>query len=427
MRRAALRWALAVSILLGAASCGPNASQIGRDSKLLFIGLDGAEWSLIRKLVAEGRMPNVKALMDRGLYGDLLSLDPPQKSPAIWTSIATGKTPDVHGIHGFIEERNGRPLTQNARRVRALWNILSASGRKVGLVGWLMSWPAEEVNGYVVSDYLQYAASEGRRLSKRTFPESLYAEVAPLNRAWPRMPWSAVNEFLGQPVDSTLVGGTNPDTLAIARARPIRWMISADASFADMALKLGRERPAEFTAVYLRSTDLFGHLYWNFMHPEAWPKSLVDPDMVPYFAASVPKNYEWIDRQIGRLLTLADARTTVLICSDHGFKGGEGGIADHRPEGILIMAGPHIGRGELTGATVLDIAPTVLALFGLPKADDMPGKVLWSAFDSSIRASMFKKTLPTYETGAARPPGDALATPVDEELRERLRTLGYLK
>jgi hypothetical protein len=101
-------------------------------------------------------------------------------------------------------------------------------------------------------------------------------------------------------------------------------------------------------------------------------------------------------------------------------------VRDHRVEGILIMAGDRIARGEITGATVYDIAPTVLALYGLPKAQDMRGKVLWGAFDKSIRPDMFPETLATYETGKSGP-GGAVSSPVDKELMERLKALGYLK
>jgi len=131
---------------------------------------------------------------------------------------------------------------------------------------------------------------------------------------------------------------------------------------------------------------------------------------------------------VGKLLSLADGKTTIILCSDHGFAGGSGGgIRDHRVEGVLIMAGPHIARGEITGASVYDITPTLLALFGLPKADDMPGKVLWGAFDGTIKPEMFARSIPSYETGPGGEGKDAVSSPVDKELMERLRSLGYIK
>lgn len=415
--------ALLAALALAGLACGRSHRPPGADTRVLLLGLDAAEWNLLRPMIAAGEMPNIKRLIDRGVSGDLRSLEPLQKSPAIWTTIATGRSPQEHGIRSFVDTVRGRPLTQNIRRVKAVWNILSSTGRSVGLVGWLMSWPAEEVNGFVVSDYIQYEAARAGRLENRTWPPELYDEIESLNRDWRAMPWSEVSRFLSRPVDEN-----SPDSALVRKIRSIRWMITGDASFTDIALKLGREQKPDFLAVYLRSMDTMAHLFWNYLSPESYPPGLVEPELVPYFKDTMRREYRWMDEQVGKLLALADDRTTVILCSDHGFAGGGGGgIREHRLEGVLIMAGPHIARGEITGATVYDIAPTLLALYGLPKADDMQGKVLWGAFDGTIRPEMFPKTLATYETGPPGKEGDAVSSPVDDELMERLRSLGYIK
>ena len=418
--RVLLRVMLAALVVAGFACASQPRTPSG--GKVLLIGLDGAEWNLIRPMMAAGEMPNLKKLVERGISGDLKSLVPLQKSPAIWTTIATGKPPEEHGIRGFVDQLDGKPLTQNIRRVKALWNILSAADRKVGVVGWLMSWPAEPVNGFVVSDYIQYQAAQQGRLENRTFPPELYDGVAPLVHDWEAMPWDEVTPFLSQPYDPA-----TGDSTVTSRIAAIKWMVSGDRSFTDIAEKLGREQAWDFLAVYLRSMDTMGHLFWNYQNPEAHPPELVDPKLLPYVRDTMRRDYAWVDAQIGRLVALADAKTTIVVCSDHGFVGGGGGgVRDHRVEGILVMAGPRIGRGEITGATVFDVTPTLLALFGLPKADDMRGKVLWSAFDGTIRPDMFRESIPTYETGDG-PGGDAVSSPVDKELLERLRSLGYIK
>jgi predicted AlkP superfamily phosphohydrolase/phosphomutase len=406
---------------LSALACGGGGRNAAA-GRVLLIGLDGAEWNLIRPMMAAGEMPNLKALVDRGVSGDLKSLVPLQKSPAIWTTIATGKPPEEHGIRGFVDQVGGKPLTQNIRRVRALWNILGSTGRQVGVVGWLMSWPAETVNGYVVSDYIQYQAARSARFENRTYPPALYDSVSTLVRDWETVGWDEVSAFLSKPFDPA-----TGDTTLTNRLASIKWMVAADQSFADIAVKLGREKPWDFLAVYLRSMDTMGHLFWNYQNPEAHPPQLVDPAMTPYARGIMRNNYRWIDGQIGRLVALADDRTTIVVCSDHGFVGGGGGgVRDHRAEGILVMAGARVGRGEITGATVFDVTPTLLALFGLPKADDMRGKVLWNAFDGTIRPDQFRQTIPTYETGDGMD-GDGVASPVDKELMERLKSLGYIK
>ena len=127
-------------------------------NKLLLIGWDAADWKIIGPLIAKGQMPALKSLIDKGVYGNLSTMNPPY-SPMLWTSVATGKTPDKHGVLGFIEvlpEMEGvRPVTSNSRKVRALWNILHHNKLKSNLVGWWPSYPAEPIDGVVISNKFQ--------------------------------------------------------------------------------------------------------------------------------------------------------------------------------------------------------------------------------------------------------------------------------
>ena len=92
--------------------------------------------------------------------GRLATLDPPL-SPTLWTTIATGKRPYKHGIHGFTEpDPSGegiRPINITSRKVKAIWNILTQHGLKTNVVGWWPSHPAEPVNGIYISDFYHRA------------------------------------------------------------------------------------------------------------------------------------------------------------------------------------------------------------------------------------------------------------------------------
>jgi hypothetical protein len=133
----------------------------------------------------------------------------PTQSPALWTTIATGVGPERHGIHGFVVpkekearpaasqahlvegesggEESLRPVTSSMRTAPAFWNILSSLDLRAGVVGWLVTWPAEPVNGFIVSSYLPYiySWSTGRPLKgtivegipRQTFPEGLIEEI----------------------------------------------------------------------------------------------------------------------------------------------------------------------------------------------------------------------------------------------------------
>src|SRR5262245_66281212 len=97
--------------------------------------------------------------------------------------------------------------------------------------------------------------------------------------------------------------------------------------------------------------------------------------------------YRYQDRLLGEVLANLSPDTTVIVLSDHGFQSGGSRPRDdppyiegkpglwHRRYGILIMSGPTIKPGRLDTTALLDVAPTVLYLTGLPIPADMPGRV----------------------------------------------------
>src|SRR6266542_3226350 len=122
---------------------------------VILIGLAGA-----------GRMPNLARLVREGRSLVLKSFVP-ILSPVVWTTIATGMTPDLHGVLDFqeVDPQTGAsvPISGRSRRLPAVWNVASAEGLRVGVVGWWATHPAEEVNGFFVSDRASSILLEGSR------------------------------------------------------------------------------------------------------------------------------------------------------------------------------------------------------------------------------------------------------------------------
>ena len=134
------------------------------DPKVLLIGWDAADWKMITPLIEQGKMPNLKKLIESGTSGNLSTLQP-ILSPTLWTSIATGKRPYKHGIHGFSEPDpvTGaiRPVTNLSRKTKAIWNILNQQEKNTITVGWWPSNPAEELSrGVMVSNDYQRATGK---------------------------------------------------------------------------------------------------------------------------------------------------------------------------------------------------------------------------------------------------------------------------
>src|SRR5439155_1042792 len=136
------------------ATVGCRSVPAPTGDRVLLIGIDAATWDVIRPLAAAGRLPTLARLVAEGWSAPLRSMEP-TISPRIWTTIATGKLPEQHGIEGFLAPAaNGSqmPVTSNLRRAETLWTIASRAGRTVDVVGWYVTWPVEPVNGVMVAD-----------------------------------------------------------------------------------------------------------------------------------------------------------------------------------------------------------------------------------------------------------------------------------
>jgi predicted AlkP superfamily pyrophosphatase or phosphodiesterase len=113
----------------------PGSGQRHRPP-LIVIGIDGGEWKVIHRLWAAGKLPNLKRISEQGVATTLRTAY--NSSPVIWTTIATGATPEVHGITDFVvpTPRGDVPVSSAVRKVPALWNMLSRAGRRVAVLGW---------------------------------------------------------------------------------------------------------------------------------------------------------------------------------------------------------------------------------------------------------------------------------------------------
>jgi Flp pilus assembly protein TadD len=127
-----------------------------------------------------------------------------------------------------------------------------------------------------------------------------------------------------------------------------------------------------------------------------------------------------------------------MVVSDHGFKSGASRLKNrpeiwagnaakwHRLDGMVAFFGPGVKRGaRIEGASILDVTPTVLALMGLPRAADMPGKPIASAFDDSVVAGFSAETVASLDRARAGGGGVAESGAAEETLK-KLEALGYL-
>lgn len=409
-------------------------------SRVVLVGIDGLAWSVLQPLVDEGRVPNFERFLARGASGELHTMLPTY-SPILWATIATGRTAGEHGIEGFAAKSRAEPgevvpFTSNARKVRALWNILSDAGKRVATVGWWTTWPAEPVSGVMVSDRMLYNrfnlalgySGFGRDLPQQTWPEDLFEQLAPLATVEDGSEREALERFApARPagkLDRNLHDPWYELFLAYAR----------DAAYLRMLARVREREAYDFLAFYLNGVDIASHYFWKYRFPEQWAEP-VDPALVRAGGEVIDRYVIYLDEALGGLLAEADADTVVIVVSDHGFVVGErpdtpavSGIHyDRAPPGVIAMAGGATRPGdEITGASIFDVAPTVLHLLGEPVARDMAGRVLPAAVggDSNL-ASRPIESIPTYET-SPRERAAPVVTDYDDAIMGRLEALGYL-
>lgn len=357
--------------------------------KILVVGWDAADWDLIHPLLDGGRMPNLQRIVDGGVIGNIATLQP-CLSPLLWTSIATGKTADKHGITGFIEPlpdgQGVRLASSTSRKTKAVWNILSQNGLRSVIVNWYASHPAEPVIGACVSNRFLEAMPPHPAAPWPVMVEAVQppewsndlaslrmhpAELLPVDLA-PLVP--RIRE-----IDHTQDG--RPWKLARAIANCV--------SIHAVATRLIEREDWDFAAVYYDTIDTVGHDFMAYHPPQMDHVSERDFE---FYSGVISELYAFHDQLLGRLLALAGADTTVLLVSDHGFHSGKtrpiihddaAAASWHRPYGIFAASGPGILKDErVYGAGLLDITPTILMLFGLPVGLDMDGQALTRILES---------------------------------------------
>lgn len=425
---------VALACLLVLAACSPRPSR-----KVAIIGWDGASWAVIDPLLHEGRLPNLKRLLERGSRGVLVAT-PPFFSPTLWTTLATGFGPREHGVTGFElpgprGERNVLASTFHRRRA-PVWRIASEAGLHVGFVGWWTTWPAERVDGYIVSDHLAYNRwGEWSRLAQGggqhlTYPPDLVEELEP----------HAVRpESLAVETLTALAPFNDVERKEMMDAeRPIifhgpsvfRFGYSTDASNVGFASHLldSREQPDLLGMVFILG-DVAGHVFWHHYEPSDFGLSAGSPS---HLREAIPNVYRQLDAWTGEILERLDPETLVIVVSDHGMRAGErlpvprrNPAGDHDPEGILVVSGPGVPAGASFGkASMLDFAPTLLTLLGLPVAEEMPGQVI----EAVLPADLGERPAPVASYGEGRPEfAPETSSPGEQDYLERLRALGYIQ
>ena len=433
----------------GTALEGLRAAARETGERLVVIGFDGLDWGLLDPMIAAGRLPVFARLKRQGAWAELVS-HPPVLSPLLWTSIATGRDPETHGIVDFVvsDADTGRdlPITNRYRRVHAFWNILSLLRRRVNVVNWWATHPAESIHGVMVSErpfYQLFGIETASEDPANVFPPGLLDEVTSRLVSVEDVGYDEVRRFAEIPrevydraVDSAR-GARNPFD---HRLNHLRKILATTRGVFEVGHWLLEEHPADLLALYVEGTDTIGHRFAHFLPPRLpW----VGAQDFAAYRDTMPRFYQECDRQLGRLMDAAPGDVTWMVITDHGFFTGrarpkvppddfvEGAGRWHRMVGAFLATGPHVKPGKIPRADIYDLARTLLWLQGAPISRELLGRELvelmdpeWVKDHPPVYANSYAGLDQPWLRASEAPAADVAE--IDDQRLKELEALGYL-
>lgn len=277
-------------------------------TRVLVVSLDGTTFDVLEPLARAGAMPTLAALLAEGSWGPLRSVVPPI-TPTAWSSFLTGKEPGKHGVFDFrlYDPQRYRDtfITSRALREPTLWELLTAAGRRTGVVGLPMMYPPDTASGTIVTGFdtpsTEVAFTHPPELRERIlarFPAYRFVSAPPASDANVETD-AGFAAFLGQ-VEETVD------------------------QRAAVALDLLQREPWDAFMVHFQDTDAMQHRVWRFIE---------QPERAPARWARIRGVYERIDRHLAALRAQVAPGGLMIVLSDHGF----GSLRGHVNPNVLLQ------------------------------------------------------------------------------------------
>ena len=422
------------AVVLLVAAAGPHRSQksvpvslpVVAGEPVLVVAIDGFDPQLHERLrsalgtSADSLFPIFDSA--RAALAPSDSRDPAR----LWTTIATGVRPESHGV-GALETRQvtglrgrlaagstGRVvgaatdllrLTRPAiasnfeRRVKTFWEIAEQAGLRTAVVNWWATWPVAATSGIVFSDRAVLRLERGGALDAELGPPELYES---LRARWPEMRADArqqAQSYFSAPADAE-------HREILLRSGEL------DVSMLRIAETIGADKKLDLLVVYLPGLDIAQHalLGTDGGTPSAFELNLR--------LTALERYYGFLEAQAGGAVSRWREGKRAFIVTQAGRL--------HEGEGTLAAIGAGLHAGTRTQGGVLDVAPTILHALGVPIARDLDGHVLDALFDPGFLTRHPVRSVETYGLLGALS-AERSGTPLDQEMIDRLRSLGYVR
>jgi predicted AlkP superfamily phosphohydrolase/phosphomutase len=373
----------------------PPPRQSPRVTLLL---LDGASLEYVLPRVAAGRLPNFGRVLDAGASMDLATIRPTQPDP-VWAAVATGMYPAKSGVRSaasYFARGDDRgldllpdhcfshtlvrlgvvrdePNSSVAWRARPLWTILGDYGLTSGIVRWPLTYPAQPMVGFLITDRFHQLVGSMIEADERA--------VYPL-------------EILN-PARDAFAGSTGAP----------QW----DEFYARAARDVVAQHPVQLEAVRYTGLDSAGHNYLRYAQPRAFGD--VSDEERQQHGAVLDRAYAAIDGAIGAAVERLAPGDLLLVVSGFGMQPVSplkhfaarvlrdpdlSGTHENAPDGFLLAYGTAVASGRKQRGSIVDVTPTILYFLGVPIGRDMDGYARADVFDRAFTAERPVTFIPSH-------------------------------
>jgi hypothetical protein len=386
--------------------------------RVVMLLLDGASLEYVWPRAAGGRLPNFARLLESGASMDLATVRPTGPDP-VWAAVATGMYPAKNGVRspseyyvrgdirpfallpdycfshvlvhlGFLRRE---PNSSASLRGRPLWSILADAGITAGVVRWPLTFPAQPVHGFVLSDRFHQLLGSFLELDESAAYPSSVLPVARNAFAEP----GETPEWLPSPVSAERASAS-PEASAGLRDR-----------FYSRAMRdLRAEWPVQFSAVRYQGLDTVGHYNLRYTRPR--DVGGASEEERRRRVQVIDRYYGYIDSEIGDALASLLPGDLLLVVSGFGMESPNAvkrliawllgdpmnGTHERAPEGFLLAYGTAVEPGRRQRGSIVDVTPTVLYFLGLPVGRDMDGYARPDLFRSTFTTGRPIAFVPTH-------------------------------
>ena len=406
-----------------AASAAPALTVVSGGVRVRLIAIDGFDPRIARRLAAEGRIPRIARLFESASAA--MDAGDTQDPARAWTTIATGQPPGVHAVHG-IETRRvagvqgtlaaterssiGRAIdavtdllrltspsvvSGSERRVKTVWEVATAAGLRTAVVNWWATWPASASAGVVVSDRATLRLERGGAQDAEVAPADVYGT---LQQSWPALRARAAGHASGLRADVEMHA-------LLAR--------SAELDALQLAIANEVSGPAtDLVCTYLPGLDLVQHGLFG-------DRRAASPAVAALRLAALDEYYVLLDSLVAPAIDATDGDLVIVIS-------GPGRVTEPAPAMVLARGAIASARLRDGAAQPIDVMPTILHALGVPVSDELPGRPLVELFSADFVRRHPVRHVSTYGAPSVQT-AERRGQPLDQEMIDRLRSLGYLR